>query len=157
MITISTRSITGIKTESGYVGRYVHYDGYDDARLPVLKALINRDGPRKVGTTIMEQGNRSGWSVLDENQSVPDERNEPERFGTVEGYGVAYRDSEVEKPLRYEDVKDDVFIEYAYFIDMETGDIIWFDHNSGDGEPKIELYAEFKTPTDADIEKVAAQ
>lgn len=147
---MSTRSITGIKTESGYVGVYVHFDGYDDARLPTLKAMINRDGARKVGTTIMEQGNRSGWSTLDENQAVTSDRSEPERWGVVEGYGTAYRDSEVEKPLRYEDVKDDVFIEYAYFIDMETGDIIWFDHNSGDGEPKIELYASFATPVAAE-------
>ena len=154
---MSTRSIVGIKTESGYVARYVHFDGYDDARLPTLKAMINRDGAGKVGTTIMNEGNRGGWSSLDENQGVDQDRNEPERFGSIVGYGVAYRDEDIQKPLKYEDVKNDIFIEYAYFIDMETGDIIWFDHNSGDGEPKVELYADFKTPTDADIEKVAAQ
>lgn len=133
---MSTRSITGIISESGPVGYYVHSDGYPDGRLPVLQALIERDGIDKVAETILTARN-GGWSYLtvrnDDITNFLGERGE-----VVEGYGLRYTDQQVkDAPLmKLADARTDIWIEYAYFLNLETGDIEWYDFNEdGDDAP----------------------
>lgn len=121
---MSTRSIVGIKSESGKIGRYCHSDGYPDGQLPILAALIKRDGAPKAAQTLME-ADAGGWSYLSTtyaNNSLGKDRAE-----LIEGYGLKYLDAPDRKaPMRFEEAGDS-WCEYAYFIDVERGTIEWYE------------------------------
>lgn len=41
---MSTHALVGVRTETGYNAKFVHWDGYPDAMLPALgKALVEQD------------------------------------------------------------------------------------------------------------------
>lgn len=122
---MSTRCIVGMKTEKGYVGRYAHFDGYPDAKLPFLAAVMERDGAQKAAATLMD-AKTGGWSSLDENALGGQDRNQ---YSPVEGYGDKYNDGGDEL-YTLEQAEKDVFIEYMYFIDAERGVVEW---KSGSG------------------------
>lgn len=137
---MGTRSVVFARTESGLKGVYVHFDGYPDGRLPLLRTLIKRDGVDTVVRTIL--GKPSGWSHLNADQSsVLEKYLEDGRFLAIPGYGVQYNDQPVETPwsdtpvvqgeLKYrtpEDVFGDPFIEYVYVIE-EDGSISWAEND----------------------------
>ena|SRR6478609_4280553 len=126
---MGTRSIVAARTESGIKGVYVHWDGYPEGRLPVLRAMIERDGVSKVVRTII--GKPNGWSHLsnemgDELESMHSDG----RFIAVPGYGVQYADYPIQGDQNYWEPKDhtesEVFIEYIYIIN-EDGSVDWAD------------------------------
>lgn len=117
---MSTRSIVGGLTDGGTYAVYVHNDGYPDGRLPVLEALIKRDGANKVLATLLS-GREGGWSYLDDTTGA--DGRTPGHGRIVEGYGCAYNDAPDATPLRFpEEYNDDSWIEWVYLI-SETGTI----------------------------------
>lgn len=109
---MSTRSLVGGLTDGGTYVTYVHYDGYPDARLPVLEELIKRDGPARVLSTIL-QARTGGWSALE-----PSTKESHILHGeVVPGYGVKYTDAAEGPQLRFpEEYNDDSWCEYVYLI-----------------------------------------
>lgn len=121
---MSTRSLVGGLTDMGTFVVYVHFDGYPEGRLPVLDAIIKRDGAAKALATLL-MAKEGGWSSLDEDQdaSVPNVLGQ--RAESVEGYGVKYTDAPEIKPQRFpEEYHDDSWAEYVYLI-PEVGPIRW--------------------------------
>lgn len=117
---MATRSIVGTYTDGGkhWRGRYVHWDGHPETRLPILLDLIERDGALKVLQTIMRH---PGWSCL--NTSVrwndPMETGYDDgRFANVDGYGVAYTPAQRPDNTYETDTGLDTWCEYAYIIDL---------------------------------------
>lgn len=110
---MSTRSFTGGVTERGVEGRYVHYDGAPEARLPVLDAIVARDGAAAALRTIMA-ADRGGWSYLDTERA--ENTLGADRAEVVPGYGLRYTDAPQDEPMRLEDAVEDVWMEHAYVI-----------------------------------------
>lgn len=117
---MATRSVVGTYTDGGkhWRGRYVHWDGYPEGRLPVLSAMIDRDGALKTLQTIMRY---RGWSNLDPDMAWDHQLErgyDDGRFEVVAGYGIAYTEKQgVEN--RYEtDRNVNSGCEYAYIIDL---------------------------------------
>jgi hypothetical protein len=111
----------------GIRGVYVHWDGYPEGRLPVLRALIERDGVSRVVMTIM--GQPSGWSSLSPDTFEPQApgHNGEERFTTVPGYGVQYKPHPIQGNEHYwtpADAPGDYGDEFIYIIDPE-GNVRW--------------------------------
>jgi hypothetical protein len=140
---MGTRSIVYGRTESGTKGVYVHFDGYPEGRLPVLEALIKRDGVNKVASTLLARP--SGWSSLDPKQDavLPDHYNDG-RFEAVPGYGVQYTDTEFVDELTGEKTQQgnreymdtspetrDMWIEYVYILEQD-GSLSWAPNNGVD-------------------------
>lgn len=146
---MSTRSITGIlHTESDEIGSgvYCHWDGYPSARLPALKAMIVRDGVQKVIETILE-ANTGGWSILD-SEYQEEERGSfglGDRGESVPGYGLKYADTEPGPSIKHSEAVKNFSIEYIYYLDPVTGDIVWFEQ--GDSTEHRELFSEFGATT----------
>lgn len=59
---MSTRSVVAKQVGDGWAGKYVHCDGYPKGMIPVLRALVARDGLDEVLKNVVEDGN--GWSFL---------------------------------------------------------------------------------------------
>lgn len=140
---MGTRSIVYARTESGIKGVYVHWDGYPEGRLPVLSALIGRDGVSKVVCTLL--GRPSGWSHLKPSQDETLRDYESDgRFEAVPGYGVQYTDTEFPDPLKegqltrqgaetYSDTSPEsrhLWIEWLYVIE-EDGSISYAENLPG--------------------------
>ena len=105
-----------------------HFDGYPEAKLPELSAIINRDGPEKAVQTIMS-ARTGGWSVIDPWAGEDTQNILGNRANVVEGYGIAYADAEDEEPTYIGDgmsENDHIWIEYVYLIDPDTGEITWW-------------------------------
>lgn len=125
---MSTRSYIGCAKTKRVV--YCHYDGYSEAKLPELTALINRDGGQKVVETLLS-ARTGGWSYLDPKQAADGRNDLGDRAGSVEGYGLAYTDmqSEEGEPTYIGDgmsENDQIWIEWVYLIDPETGEITYW-------------------------------
>jgi hypothetical protein len=128
----------------GIKGVYVHFDGYPDGRLPVLDALVKRDGVSKVVCTLLARP--SGWSQLDQHlDSLPDHYNDG-RFESVPGYGIQYTDTEFVDQLTGEKTQQgnkeymdtsaetrDMWIEYVYIVEQD-GSISWAPNKDADWE-----------------------
>lgn len=111
-------------TDSGTYTVYVHFDGYPDGRLPVLDAMIKRDGAPKVLATLL-MARSGGWSLLNQDQKLDGRNSLGDRGNVVEGYGIKYDDAPDWTPQRFPEeyeVKSDV--EYVYLI-PEVGPILW--------------------------------
>lgn len=128
---MGTRSIVYARTESGIKGVYVHWDGYPEGRLPVLSALIGRDGVSKVVCTLL--GRPSGWSHLSPQYDSLRSFEQDGRFEAVPGYGVQYTDTEFPDPFNdgtmmrqgnesYSDTSPEsrhLWIEWLYVIEQD--------------------------------------
>lgn len=146
---MSTRSVTGvyhpeIKDGDGNpevgVGHYVHSDGYPEARLPLLKKVILRDGPKKAIETIMD-ANDGGWSYLCSCSEYTNNSLGESRAELVDGYGLKYLDAPGTKPIPHSEFVEEYGLEFAYYIDENTGDIHWFEQ--GDSTERVELFADY--------------
>lgn len=113
---MSTRSIVAFETEVGIRGVYVHYDGYPDGRLPVLKKMINRDGAAKVTATILAI---PAWASLDNDQSL-----DSNPF-VIEGYGRRFNPEDKDDYFTPNQLQEWWDSEYVYVIHPETGAIRW--------------------------------
>lgn len=141
---MSTRSIVGVLSPEGKeigVGVYVHSDGYPEGRLPYLKKYIVRDGVEVVATTILS-ANTGGWSYLFDDYS--DNNLGHVRAEVVAGYGLKYLDAPKGAPMLHSEALKDWGIEYAYYLDLATGDIVWYEMN-GTSNPKAnrEVWSEY--------------
>lgn len=137
---MGTRSVVAVRTVSGWKGRYVHWDGSPDTRLPILLAMVQRDGVEKVRRTIVT-GKHYGWSSLDENTPetfdvcdhaalsdwvathgrypVTDPGRGDGRFYCVGGYGVAYAAPQQVKESEWYTSEDKYagWLEWAFVLD----------------------------------------
>ena len=122
---MSTRSYVGNAATGRVV--YVHFDGYPEARLPILSRLIERDGAEEVVKTLMS-ARTGGWSFLGDDYDHLDNQL-GERGIPVSGYGLSYGDGAQREPVYIGDglsENDQIWIEYVYLIHPETGIITWF-------------------------------
>lgn len=139
---MSTRSIVGVLSPEGKeigVGVYVHSDGYPEGRLPYLKKYIVRDGVEKVAQTILS-ANTGGWSYLFDDY---DDNRLGDRADVVAGYGLKYTDVDPEKPMTHSEALKNWGIEYAYYLDLATGDIVWYEMNRSNPPANRELFSGF--------------
>jgi len=114
---MATRSVVAIPAGDGWIGRYVHWDGSPDSRVPVLLELIARDGIDKVRQTIVSDN--YGWSHLTPEQGpeITESWYRDGRFIAVPGYGLAYTREQADADPNYTDTTSDpVWIEYAYVL-----------------------------------------
>lgn len=114
---MATRSVVAIPAGDGWIGRYVHWDGSPDTRVPLLLELIARDGIDKVRQTIVSD--HYGWSHLHPEQGpeITESWYQDGRFIAVPGYGLAYTQEQADADPDYTDTTSDpVWIEYAYVL-----------------------------------------
>ena len=87
---MSTRSVVAYRTESGWRGRYIHFDGYTDYMNPALTTIVQRDGFDKAKAILCDE--HRSWSQVDPNVKPSANEFLGDRGEVVEGYGVAYTD-----------------------------------------------------------------
>jgi hypothetical protein len=83
---MGTASIVGVPSSAdGFLGRYVHYDGYPEHMAATLAAIVARDGIDAAVATIVVRN--CGWSKITGAAHI-----EAHPLGglVVPGYGVAY-------------------------------------------------------------------
>jgi hypothetical protein len=98
---MSTHAIVGIATDSGYKGRYVHFDGYTEAMMPALKRCIKNSVIADANPIAYILGNHwSSFSVANHEAADTDTHNE-----------VWYTES------------TGIFASYLYLIDQVTFEI----------------------------------
>lgn len=79
---MSTNSVVGIATPTGFKGRYVHWDGYPAGVGSALEIIVKRDGVERAVKTLIEDHDE--WSTITADSY-------DNRSGVlVPGYGVAY-------------------------------------------------------------------
>ena len=137
---MSTRSYIGCAKTKRCV--YSHFDGYPEAKLPELSALINRDGPEKVVQTILS-ARTGGWSIIDPSTGGSGTNSLGDRGRFVEGYGLAYTDLQTPagEPTYIGDgmsPDDRIWIEWVYLIDPETGEITYW--NTAGNSPNFKTH-----------------
>ena len=59
---MSTHAIMAVRTETGYKGRYVHFDGYTEAMLPAMRRSIQQCRMGKTDPIAYMLGNH--WSAF---------------------------------------------------------------------------------------------
>jgi hypothetical protein len=127
---MSTRSLVGGLTDSGTYVVYVHSDGYPEGRLPVLDAIIKRDGAAKALATILS-AREGGWSYLEADTKDGGQTHLEGRGRNIGGYGCQYTDAPEATPQRFpEEYSDDQWAEYVYLI-PEEGPLIWAEVQRG--------------------------
>ena len=84
---MSTRSVIAKPTEDGWIGRYVHYDGYPEAMVPEYLRLVNEKGVDRCIDILINFN--AGWSSIEQNP-VLSVWYDDGRFKAVSNYGVAY-------------------------------------------------------------------
>jgi hypothetical protein len=69
---MSTHAIIAIPTETGFRGRFVHYDGYPENMMPAIQRIIDQN--RKVGYTFQDAKNyllNNHWSGIYKTEQAP--------------------------------------------------------------------------------------
>ena len=84
---MSTRSVIAKPTETGWIGRYVHFDGYPEAMVPNYLRLVNEKGVDRCIDILINFN--AGWSSIQDNPRLDEWQNDG-RYKTVSNYGVAY-------------------------------------------------------------------
>ena len=139
---MSTRSVVARVEGDGFRGRYVHSDGYPASRGPVLFALYHdtfqRDAERMMSVLL---DHHYGWSSLDPAEGTEGSWKAKSGYGTglleiysdgrfvqVPRVGVAYtteQDQTTEDEWYTQDDAD-VFLEWAYAVDVESRTLTTF-------------------------------
>jgi len=89
---MATRCIIAEPYGDGWRGRYSHWDGYPDAKVPELLTLVKRDGVETVRKVLLHDN--YSWSSIDPD-CVLDPYIKGERYtgwNIVAGYGEAHND-----------------------------------------------------------------
>lgn len=123
---MSTRSYIGCAKTKRCV--YTHFDGYPEAKLPELSAIIRRDGAEKAVETLLS-ARTGGWSIIDPWAGEGTQNTLGERSRVVDGYGIAYNDVGEKDPAYIGDgmsENDRIWIEWVYLIDPDTGVITYW-------------------------------
>ena len=124
---MATRSIIAEVSESGWQGRYVHWDGHPKTKLDQLLLLVARDGLQTVTKTIIHDN--YSWSSIDPFTQEKDS----EQWKFVEGYGYAHND--IEEPRQYMFTEKDTefaWAEYLYVLGLR-GIQVWTASTDVDG------------------------
>lgn len=87
---MSTRSVVAYRTESGWRGRYIHFDGYPEYMNPALSAIVARDGFDKAKAILCDE--HRSWSQVDPNTALQGAESLGDRGVAVYGYGITYTD-----------------------------------------------------------------
>lgn len=122
---MGTRSYVAAETERGIIGVYVHWDGYPDGRIPVLRELVARDGLATVVKTIV--GKPNGWSGLSAHDTELSPGMQDGRFEAVPGYGIQYTtvDGQADDSYWTPETHDaESWCEYLYIIRTD-GTVDW--------------------------------
>lgn len=121
---MSTRSVVALPRDGGWEGRYVHSDGYPEARVPILTYLIERDGLDEVISNLIEDN--YGWSYLDENQDrTMHQMYRDGRFIARPGYGLAYTYEQAGSDRWLtNNTADALWIEWVYILNATQIDIL---------------------------------
>ncbi len=121
---MSTRSVVALPRDGGWEGRYVHCDGYPEARVPTLLALIERDGLDAVISEVIEEN--YGWSYLNPDQTRSmHEMYRDGRFIPRTGYGIAYTYEQAGSDRWLTNVTADaLWIEWVYILNATQIDIL---------------------------------
>jgi len=121
---VSTRSIVAFRDDESTTGIYVHFDGYPEGRLPVLReiytATLHRD-LHQMRTVLLKH--RAGWSQLSTDTGLTFEAADRSGFLDVPGVGVAYTD-DTDMTVTGPAVFDQ---EYAYVFDMDDRSLDVYD------------------------------
>jgi hypothetical protein len=128
---MSTNSVLAVPNGDAWRGRYCHWDGNPQSKVPTLRALIERDGIDQVIKVLTEE--HHAWSVLRASYGETDEEDRGEGYQDVKGYGSAYADED-----RNDDVwhtSDVVDAPWAYVIYPKVLSVLW------GGEDKWHLVA----------------
>jgi hypothetical protein len=95
---MATRSIIAVPHKGGWRGRYCHWDGYPDAKVPDLLLLVRRDGLEQARKNLM----KNAWSSIYASKTKLAEmwHGNADDFSLVDGYGIAYKE---DKPHLFTD------------------------------------------------------
>lgn len=118
---MATRSIVAEPYKDGWRGRYVHWDGSPQTRLPILQRIVIRDGVKKARKTLIH--NRISWSSLCDTQKGLGEYDDPSRVSAVDGYGVVHTDilpKEFGNWMFHDYDKEFAWAQYLYILDDEA-------------------------------------
>jgi hypothetical protein len=84
---MGTRSVIAIETETGFKGRYVHWDGYPEHMVPEYFRLLKEKGYERCVDVLINWN--AGWSNITSKPTL-DPTTSDGRFKVVSNYGVAY-------------------------------------------------------------------
>lgn len=106
---MATRSIIAEVTNTGWRGRYCHWDGHPATKINQLLLLVARDGLHTVKQTIIHE--HYSWSSINPFQTDDEDR----QFEFVPGYGYAHNDLRPDQQhLFTESDTDFAWAEYLY-------------------------------------------
>ena len=111
---MSTRSVVARPTVDSWEGRYIHFDGYPTGVGFELWCIVKNEGVLKAREVLINDN--SGWSSLNSNSYV-----ELSTFGNnkclVEGFGIAYTDTDVSEPFISPNSEESLFyLDFGYII-----------------------------------------
>jgi len=110
---MSTRCIIAEPHGDGWRGRYSHWDGYPDSKLPDLTTLVLRDGVEKVRAVLLHLNH--SWSSIDPDAEYGVHYGRDD-LGYVKGYGFAHTDMERNEAFFTQSDKDFAWAEYLYIL-----------------------------------------
>jgi len=105
---MATRCIIAEPYGDGWRGRYSHWDGYPDAKVPQLLTLVKRDGVETVRKVLLHDN--YSWSAIDPD-CVLDTGNK-----VVAGYGVAHNDLDDVPEFFTQSDTDFAWTEFLYIL-----------------------------------------
>lgn len=110
---MATRCIIAEPYGDGWRGRYSHWDGYPNAKLPELFALVNRDGVETVRKVLLHDN--YSWSSIDPD-CVLDGKERSTNWNVVAGYGEAHNDLEEPSDFFTQSDTDFAWAEFLYIL-----------------------------------------
>ena len=116
---MATRSIVAEPSGNGWYGRYVHWDGAPETRLPILQRMVARDGVTRVREVLLHEN--TSWSSLCDTQAELDENDDADRMKAVENYGVAHIDLPSDDEWHFtQDSPEYAWAQYLYILADEN-------------------------------------
>lgn len=113
---MSTNAVIARPTETGFEGRYHHFDGYPDGLGRELFTLMQDSNAKDTLVSLIDE-HPAGWSnIIGANWTITP------GYGTYGPNCYCHGErAEAARPLITERSFDEMFIEYVYVIDLERG------------------------------------
>lgn len=116
---MATRSIVAEPRGNDWYGRYVHWDGAPETRLPILQRMVSRDGVTRVREVLLHEN--TSWSSLCDTQTQLGEYDDEERMTCVANYGVAHTDLPSDDEWEFtKESPEFAWAEYLYILGDES-------------------------------------